>query len=97
MRQRSRVCERGRRDFADVLRHHGKGDVGCEVCKPAVASVLATVFGETAIIAQIPRSASVMALEATELVKVTREIFETEMKRWSPLADEVYRRDRASS
>ncbi len=33
--------------FDDVLDKHGKGD-GCEVCKPVVASILASLYAETA-------------------------------------------------
>jgi len=32
--------------YADALAHWGKGD-GCEVCKPAVASILASLWNET--------------------------------------------------
>lgn len=31
--------------FEDLIRRHGKGD-GCEVCKPAVASILASTYNE---------------------------------------------------
>jgi nitrite reductase (NADH) large subunit len=33
------------RNYADALAHWGKGD-GCEVCKPAVASILASLWNE---------------------------------------------------
>jgi nitrite reductase (NADH) large subunit len=33
------------RTFADALEHAGRG-LGCEVCKPAVASILASLWGE---------------------------------------------------
>ena len=37
------------RTFGAILDAHGQGEVGCEVCKPAVASVLASLYGEPAI------------------------------------------------
>ncbi|KXS10868.1 nitrite reductase [Gonapodya prolifera JEL478] len=33
------------RNFRDLLKSHGKGD-GCEVCKPAIASILASLHNE---------------------------------------------------
>lgn len=33
------------RTFQDVLEHHGQG-LGCEICKPAVASILASLYNE---------------------------------------------------
>ncbi len=33
------------KDFASVLSHHGSG-AGCEICKPAVASILASAWNE---------------------------------------------------
>ena len=33
------------RTFADVLVSHGKGD-GCEICKPAIASIIASLWNE---------------------------------------------------
>jgi nitrite reductase (NADH) large subunit len=36
---------KGHRSFADLLRSHGTGH-GCEVCKPAVASILASLWNE---------------------------------------------------
>lgn len=33
------------KSYNDLLRHHGKGD-GCEVCQPAVASLLASIWNE---------------------------------------------------
>jgi nitrite reductase (NADH) large subunit len=35
----------GVKDFDTLLNHHGKGD-GCEVCKPAVASLLASIWND---------------------------------------------------
>src|SRR5690606_18856679 len=35
----------GARTFDDLLDSHGKGD-GCEICKPAVASILASAWNE---------------------------------------------------
>ncbi len=34
------------RSFADVLQHSGSGGHGCEVCKPAVASILAGLWND---------------------------------------------------
>jgi nitrite reductase (NADH) large subunit len=34
------------RTFAQLLAEHGRGGEGCEICKPTVASILATVFAE---------------------------------------------------
>lgn len=34
-------------DYDEILDHHGRGD-GCEVCKPVVSSILASVYAETA-------------------------------------------------
>lgn len=34
--------------FDEIIRGHGKGD-GCEVCKPAIASILASLWNETII------------------------------------------------
>jgi serine/threonine-protein kinase len=42
------------------------------------------VFGETAIIAKVPRTASVVADEPTAVYRITRDVFESEMSRWSP-------------
>ncbi|MCL2447518.1 MAG: nitrite reductase large subunit NirB [Polyangiaceae bacterium] len=39
------VASTGVRTFARVVETHGKGS-GCEICKPAVASILASVHGE---------------------------------------------------
>lgn len=36
---------KGIRNYEDLLNSHGKGD-GCEVCKPAVASLLASIWNE---------------------------------------------------
>jgi nitrite reductase (NADH) large subunit len=36
---------KGVKSFEDLLNSHGKGD-GCEVCKPAVASLLASIWNE---------------------------------------------------
>ncbi len=33
------------RTFADVIEHHGRG-AGCEICKPAVASILASLWND---------------------------------------------------
>jgi nitrite reductase (NADH) large subunit len=33
------------RSFADLIEHHGKG-LGCEICKPAVGSILASVWND---------------------------------------------------
>ncbi len=33
---------RGIRDFSTLLREHGEGSEGCEICKPAVASIFAS-------------------------------------------------------
>ena len=38
---------KGYRSFDELLDHHGKGD-GCETCKPAVASMMASISGEIA-------------------------------------------------
>lgn len=35
----------GIRTFAELLQHHGRGR-GCDICKPAVASILATTWNE---------------------------------------------------
>ena len=35
----------GSKSYADLLASHGKGD-GCEICKPAVASLLASIWNE---------------------------------------------------
>ena len=32
--------------FGDVMAHHGRGGIGCEVCKPAIASMLATLWND---------------------------------------------------
>lgn len=42
------------------------------------------VFGETSILAELPRTASVRALEDTELMEVQGEIFEREVARMTP-------------
>lgn len=42
------------------------------------------VFGETAIFAGLPRTASVRALEPTRLYVIRRQVFETEIERWNP-------------
>jgi serine/threonine-protein kinase len=42
------------------------------------------VFGETAILASSPRTASVVALERTTVVKVTREVLEREVNAMKP-------------
>lgn len=42
------------------------------------------VFGETAIFAGLPRTASVRALEPTRVGIVTRDIFERDVARWNP-------------
>ena len=34
------------KSFADVLHHSGRGGQGCEVCKPAVASILAGLWND---------------------------------------------------
>ncbi|KAJ3345536.1 hypothetical protein HDU83_003954 [Entophlyctis luteolus] len=34
------------RTFADLIKSHGKGGLGCEVCKPAVASILASLWND---------------------------------------------------
>lgn len=34
---------KGLRTFAEVLADHGRGEIGCEICKPAVASILASL------------------------------------------------------
>jgi nitrite reductase (NADH) large subunit len=39
------IASRRIKTFADVLAHHGKG-LGCEICKPAVASILASLYAE---------------------------------------------------
>ena len=36
---------KGIRSYGDLLDHHGKGD-GCEVCKPVVASLLASIWND---------------------------------------------------
>ncbi len=41
------------RAFVDVLAAHGSGTLGCEVCKPVVASILASIYGEPAIEHQV--------------------------------------------
>jgi nitrite reductase (NADH) large subunit len=43
------VKVRGHRTFGEVLANHGAGNVGCEVCKPVVASILASILAEPAI------------------------------------------------
>ncbi len=35
------------KSFADVLQHSGRGGNGCEVCKPAVASILAGLWNDS--------------------------------------------------
>ncbi len=45
---RHRIQVEGQRSFAAVLERHGRGAIGCEICKPAVASILASVTGATA-------------------------------------------------
>jgi nitrite reductase (NADH) large subunit len=39
------VRVKGYRNFAEVLSGHGRGD-GCEICKPAVASIFASLWNE---------------------------------------------------
>src|SRR5579859_1698213 len=39
------IATRRLKTFADVLAQHGKG-LGCEICKPAVASILASLYAE---------------------------------------------------
>jgi nitrite reductase (NADH) large subunit len=39
---------RGHRTYAEVLAGHGSGEGGCEVCKPVVASILASIHAEPA-------------------------------------------------
>ena len=39
------VAARRLRTFADLIAEHGRGH-GCEICKPAVASILASLFSE---------------------------------------------------
>lgn len=39
----------GWRTFAEVMGGRGSGRVGCEVCKPAVASILASLYAEPAV------------------------------------------------
>ncbi|KAI8608935.1 hypothetical protein BC830DRAFT_1173987 [Chytriomyces sp. MP71] len=34
------------RTFTDLLRSHGKGLLGCEVCKPCIASILASLWND---------------------------------------------------
>lgn len=41
-----RVKVQGLRTFAEVLHHSGKGGIGCEICKPAVASILASIWND---------------------------------------------------
>lgn len=36
----------GIKTFTDLLEKYGKGDCGCEVCKPTVGSILASCWGE---------------------------------------------------
>ncbi len=38
---------KGYRKYDDVLDNHGKGD-GCEVCKPLIASIMASIYADTA-------------------------------------------------
>ncbi|GAA4272603.1 nitrite reductase large subunit NirB [Aquimarina gracilis] len=38
---------KGYRKFDEVLDHYGKGD-GCEICKPVVASIMASIYADTA-------------------------------------------------
>ncbi len=40
------VAARRIRTFAQLLAEHGNGGEGCEICKPTVASILASVFAE---------------------------------------------------
>ncbi len=35
------------RKYDDVIDHHGQGD-GCEVCKPVIASIMASIYADTA-------------------------------------------------
>jgi nitrite reductase (NADH) large subunit len=43
------VKVRSYRTFAEVLSNHGTGNVGCEICKPVVASILASILAQPAI------------------------------------------------
>ncbi|MEE1925067.1 nitrite reductase large subunit NirB [Pseudomonas sp. 148P] len=36
----------GIRDFAELLARHGKGHVGCDICKPTVGSILASCWNQ---------------------------------------------------
>ncbi len=59
----------------------------CEVLRGGQRLRIMTVdevFGETAIFAGVPRSASVRALEATTLGVVSRETFEHDVAQWNP-------------
>ncbi len=38
---------KGYRKFDNILDHYGKGD-GCEVCKPVIASIMASIYADTA-------------------------------------------------
>lgn len=40
------VRVQGLRDFAEVLARHGKGRIGCDLCKPAAASILASCWNQ---------------------------------------------------
>ena len=42
------------------------------------------VFGETAILAGSPRTATVRALTDVTLYSITGEVFEREVRRWNP-------------
>jgi len=37
------------RTFEEIIVRHGEGKLGCEVCKPVVASILASIYNEAAI------------------------------------------------
>src|SRR5690606_40728139 len=36
----------GIKRFEDVLARHGKGSIGCDICKPAIGSILASCWNE---------------------------------------------------
>ena len=60
------VKVRGYRSFDELLDTCGKGD-GCEVCKPAVASIMASVFAEIA-----PRQATIQDTNDRFLANIQR-------------------------
>src|SRR5690606_863312 len=56
----------GARTFDDLLDSHGKGD-GCEICKPAVASILASAWNEP-----VPKLATIQDTNDRYLANIQR-------------------------